>query len=327
MRPARGFTLIELLVVMAVIGLLVALLLPAVQAAREAARRMQCQNNLKQIGLALAAYEAAVRVYPFGVGGGGPVDVGGGVARWSAQSQLLPYLERADVFNSVNFSFVPWVHHPVYGQHNHTALSSRIAVFLCPSDPDQILETYNLAHNSYRACAGTLPYNLRFDSPDATGRNDGIFWYQSAIRPAELIDGASATAMFSERCLGNSSRPDPKSDYYLTSPSLQACAQASLATTPRHSSPQEWSGQRWADGNLFYTRYQHVFPPNLPSCNFGTEDFDAQVVVTATSRHPGGVNVLLADGSVRLVQDAIDANIWTALGSIARGEVLDATGF
>src|SRR3954462_12827398 len=101
-RPSRrGFTLIELLVVIAIIGVLVALLLPAVQAAREAARRDQCSNNLKQIGLALANYESALRVYPFGGGGGRPP--GNVVNRWSAQSQLLPYLEQPALFNALNF--------------------------------------------------------------------------------------------------------------------------------------------------------------------------------------------------------------------------------
>src|SRR5262245_1019233 len=110
-RRGRGFTLIEVLVVIAIIGLLIALLLPAVQAAREAARRLQCQNNLKQIGLALANYESSKGCYPFGVGGGGPIGSDpGSVSRWSAHSQLLPELEQGTVFNALNFGFVPWGH-------------------------------------------------------------------------------------------------------------------------------------------------------------------------------------------------------------------------
>lgn len=316
----RGFSIIELVVIIGVIGILLALVLPAVQASRESARRAQCQNHLRQIGLALQSYVAAKKVYPFGVGGGGPPGVGGAAARWSAQSQLLPYLEWGLAFNAINFSFVPWAHHPVHGPINTTALGVHIDTFLCPSDSDNIAETYGLAHNSYRACAGTQPYNLKNDSPDGTGKNNGLFWYQSSTRPGWIRDGASSTALFSERCLGNSSSPDPKGDYYLTAPSLEACRIAGPTVTPRHESFVEWSGQRWADGNVFYTRYQHVLPPNQVSCNFGTEDYDAQVVSTASSRHPGGVNLLMADASIRFVSDTIAPSIWTALGSIAGGE-------
>ena len=165
----RGFTLIELLVVIAIIGILVGLLLPAVQAARESGRRAQCQNNLKQIGLALANYEGTFGAYPFGVGGTG---VPGRVPRWSAQSQLLLFMEQTQLFNSLNFSFLPWNFQPL-GLPNSTAVSTRIATFLCPSDGDVVPDQGQMAHNSYRACAGTNPYNLAADSADGTGRNNG----------------------------------------------------------------------------------------------------------------------------------------------------------
>jgi prepilin-type N-terminal cleavage/methylation domain-containing protein/prepilin-type processing-associated H-X9-DG protein len=316
----RGFTLIELLVVVAVIGLLAGLLLPAVQAARESARRAQCVNNLKQIGLALANYEGALGAFPFGVGGGGPP---GGEPRWSPQSQLLPYLEQPALFHALNFSGIPWLHDPALSPPNQTALSTRVAAFLCPSDTDRIAELRGMAHNTYRACAGTLPYNLASDSPDKTGRNDGAFWFQSATRTAQFADGTSGTAVFSERCLGVSAAPDPRADYYLTDDQIASCRRAGPFVTPRFTSPFEWSGERWGDGNALYTRYHHILPPNSPSCLLGgSEDFDSPVLITATSRHSGGVNLLLGDGSVRFIKQNVDGRVWKALGTLAGGEVL-----
>jgi prepilin-type N-terminal cleavage/methylation domain-containing protein/prepilin-type processing-associated H-X9-DG protein len=329
-RPARlrrGFTLIELLVVISVIAILIALLLPGVQSAREGARRAQCENNLKQIGTALANYEAAVHVYPFGVGGAGwPGNV---VNRWSAQSQILFYLEQTALYNAINFSGDPWLNPGSrLGPENQSALSTRIGEFLCPSDTDRISDPYNTAHNSYRGCAGTLPYNLKDDSPDQTGRNNGMFWFQSAVRQANIVDGLSNTAAFSERCLGDVKSPDPNSNYYITDESISDCLAVSELTAPILSDPYTGSGARWADGNVVFTRYQNIFPPSKPSCLLGgTWDFDSQVVVTANSRHPGGVNLLLGDGSVRFVKNTVSAGLWTALGTIAGGEVIDAAGY
>jgi len=325
--PNRGFTLIELLVVITVIGVLVALLLPAVQAARESARRAQCSNNLKQIGLALANYQSALRVYPFGVGGGGPP--GNTVNRWSAQSQLLHYLEQTSLFNALNFVGIPWLNvNPVFGPMNQTSITTKIAGFLCPTDIDRIDDPLNTAHNNYRACAGTLPYNLKNDSPDLTGRNNGGFWFQSALAPAQITDGLSMTAFFSERCLGDTAMPDPLSDFYLTNDTVDECRLAGPGNFPRLVDPYEWSGDRWADGNALYTRYNHIFPPRYPSCLLGgSQDYDSQAVVTATSRHPGGVNVMTGDGSVRFVKESIDARVWAALATAAGGEVIDANAY
>lgn len=321
MHPRRGLTLVELLVVVAIVGLLVALLLPAVQSSREASRRNRCLNNLKQIGLALANYEAIHGVYPFGVGGGGPP---GSVPRWSCHSQLLPFCEQPATFNALNFTCLPWAHHPLFGTPNLTALQTQIAAFLCPSDADKIADLAQVAAcNNYRACAGTLPYNLAADSPDGMGRNDGAFWYQSATRASSIRDGMSATAAFSERCLGNPAQADPKGDYYLSGMTVTTCLPADPATTPRFVSSLEWSGQRWSDGNVFYTRYHHAIPPLGPSCNFGDRDDDGQAVVSATSRHPGGVNLLLLGGSARFVKSSVAPAIWKALGTVAGGEVID----
>jgi prepilin-type N-terminal cleavage/methylation domain-containing protein/prepilin-type processing-associated H-X9-DG protein len=318
----RGFTLIELLVVISILALLIALLMPAVQSAREAARRLGCQNNLKQLGLALANYETTHRVNPFGVGGGGPP---GYVPRWSPHSQVLPDLEQSALFNSLNFSGLPWTFQSDFSPPNVTALSVQIAGFLCPSDPDQIGDA--LGHNSYRASAGTMPYDLRDDSPDKTGRNTGMFWYQSSIGPVAIRDGTSQTAMCSERCLGVPTKPDVLADYFVTAPSIPACGRATPGLTPEYVNSVQWSGGRWGDGGMFYTRYHSILTPNQPSCNFGSDDWNGQLIVTATSRHPGGVNLMFADGSVRFVKNTINTGVWQALGTIAGGEVVGADQF
>lgn len=318
MNGRRGFTLIELLAVIVVVGVLIGLLLPAVQAAREGSRRLSCQNRLRQIALGATNYQAGVGVYPFGVGGAG-------FNRWSAQSQLLLYLEQAPLYQALNFSFIPWGHFGFESAINSTALGTKIDLFLCPSDTDQIVEDfgYPLGHNNYRGSAGTLPINLAAGSVKGQGLNNGVFWYQSAVHPARVSDGLSATAFFSERCLGKSG--DIQGDYYLTDPPISACANAHPGM-PQLWGTVEWSGQRWADGNVFYTRYHHIQTPNRPSCNFGRDDFNGLAVVTASSRHPGGVNVAFGDGSVRFVQNAVDPKIWQALGTIAGREVVNPNG-
>ena len=314
----RAFTLIELLVVIAIVGILVALLVPAVQMAREAARRGGCINNLRQIGLALAGYESTHGVYPFGDGGGTPPSF---LPRWSAHSQLLPFLEQRTVYNALNFSGLPWAHHPIYGAPNATGLLTELSVFLCPSDVGHIADQDGMSCNNYRACAGTLPINLIDDPVKITGRNDGAFWFQSVVTISAIRDGTSSTAAFSERCLGNSIQPDPLGDVYEVSPTLAVCAQASPATTPRYAHSLEWSGQRWSDGNAFYTRYHHYLTPQMPSCTTGIADTDGQLAETATSRHPGGVNVLTADGAVQFVKQTVSPATWKALGTIAGGDV------
>ncbi|MDG3006456.1 DUF1559 domain-containing protein [Paludisphaera mucosa] len=327
LAPRRAFTLIELLVVIAVIGLLVALLLPAVQAAREAARRMQCANNLKQVGTALAAYQSTHTVYPFGLGGGAPP---GSKGRWSAHSQLLPFVEQPSLFASLNFSGVPWVEDPIpLSRMNQSALQVIVSTFLCPSDSASgPADAYVLGPNSYRACAGTQPTNLPSDSPDGTGRNDGAFWYQSALRPSAVRDGLTNTAMFSERCIHRAGLVDPKADYLLTADSLASCTSADPATSPVLDVPLQRPGGRWGDGNILYTRYTSLLPPGGVSCVLGgSSDYESPIVTTASSRHPAGVNLLVGDGSVRFVKAAVAGAVWQALGTIAGGETISQDAY
>jgi prepilin-type N-terminal cleavage/methylation domain-containing protein/prepilin-type processing-associated H-X9-DG protein len=321
MSQNRAFTVIELMVVVLVIGILCALIMPAVAASREAARRAQCVCHLKQFALAMASYESTHGVFPYGVGGGAPPGTGR-VPRWSTHSQLLPQLEQPALFNALNFSGVAWMADPVYGPPNQTALAMKIPGFLCPSDSDWSADPYDLGHNSYRGSAGTLPYNLAADSPDGAGKNNGVFYFQSAVRLAQITDGTSNTALVSERCLGTRSSADAQADYYMSSSDLNLCLHTTPGVTARYLVPHELSGQRWGDGALFYTRYNHIFPPNRPSCLLGgTTDYGSEVV-TVSSRHPGGVNLATVDGSVRFVKNSIEPSIWTGIGTIAEGEVV-----
>jgi prepilin-type N-terminal cleavage/methylation domain-containing protein/prepilin-type processing-associated H-X9-DG protein len=319
---SRGFTLIELLVVILIFAILTALLISAVQSAREAARRAQCANNLKQLGIGLANYETVHAAYPFGVGGGGPP---GSTGRWSAHSQILPYYESSNLFNSLNFSGVPWVEDGIpLSKMNLTPLVTTVSTFLCPSDtPTPTADPYVLAPNNYRACAGTQPVNLPGDSPDGSGKNDGAFWYQSAVRPSAVSDGLSNTAFFSERCIHKPGPVDPKADYLLTADTVGSCTAADPMTSPALDVVLQRHGYRWADGNIVYTRYTSLLPPNGVSCILGgSSDFESPIVSTASSRHPGGVNLLLGDGSVRFVKQTIAPATWKALGTIGGGETI-----
>ena len=217
----RGFTLIELLVVISIIAVLIALLLPAVQSAREAARRAQCTNNLKQIGIACHNYVSSFKVLPFGKGetyGGGAAPY----ARWSAQSQLLIYIEQGNLFNSINFSLAPETpgmagdvaFMPAYqntNRDNATRSRIQIAMFLCPSDatdPASVVPGWP-GGNSYLGNMQTWACDLGDQNPSSVSPGDtphGIFYYHSWVKLAQITDGPSNTAFFSEKIRGNGMR-------------------------------------------------------------------------------------------------------------------------
>ena len=329
----RAFTLIELMVTLAVISILIALLLPAVQKAREAARRMSCSSNLRQIGIALHNYHDIHRVLPFGCG----TDYDGLVSslgtlrdrRYSALSQILPQLEQANVYQRLNFlvaPFAPYVNSGAYDPEciasgglsaiNGEAAVTVISTLLCPSDIDRIQSVWG--HNNYRSCNGGGWH----------GRNgNGMFGQNSSVRFAMVADGISNTAMFSERCKGtwNHENFDHLADIYET-PGIWSEATfrefcLSLSPDSAKAYPQNVdAGQNWLEGNFNWTRYNHLMPPNHVSCKNGFT-WDG-VGMAASSRHSQGVNVLLGDGSVRFVSENVDAESWRALGSISGGEIV-----
>ncbi len=326
-RSVRGFTLIELLVVLSIVGVLTALLLPAVQAAREASRRQQCLQNLKQLALAFHNYSDQHRVLPFGVGPDrDPVISSKGAAddrRFSAWSQLLPFLDQAPLFQQINFQVAPF--HPYFSAQtgpggdlgvNGQAASTKLAILRCPSDLDRM--TFPWGTNSYRTCSGST-WSAR--------RGNGIFWQASSTRWCEVTDGLSSTVIVSERATGTglATGVDPKSDLYNV-PGLwtegsfrDMCSVQSTSSVVGLQADGD-GGQTWLEGNMNWTRYNHVLGPNLISCKNGST-WDG-VIMNATSQHPGGVCVALADGSVRFVSENIDQETWSSLGSRNGNEII-----
>jgi prepilin-type N-terminal cleavage/methylation domain-containing protein/prepilin-type processing-associated H-X9-DG protein len=347
MRKARcGFTLIELLVVIAIIAVLIALLLPAVQSAREASRRAQCLNNLKQIGLAIANYESAFQVYPFAKGLAYTSSVPGAAAyaRWSAQSQLLMFIEQGNLFNSINFylppetpgmagavPFMPPYQNP--NRENATACRIQVAVFLCPSDGPPI-DGWS-GGNNYLANQQTWACDLSENYPSTVAPGEtprGIFYFNSAVKAAGVTDGLSNTAYFSEKRRGNG-LPNPQTDM-LVNPyqvsldaTYQTCKTTNVLTAPPLTSRQ---GMTWVMGEMCCTAYNHVAPPNSTTCagtGFPGNMANMSMQVPPSSLHAGGVNVLMGDGSGRFIKSSVDLQTWRSLGTRNGGEVISADSF
>ena len=339
-----GFTLIELLVVIAIIAVLIALLLPAVQAAREAARRLQCLNNLKQIGLALHNYHDAVGCLPWGQG------LGKDWQDWSAHSQLLPYLEQGALYNALNFS--RGCQPDGYCPENSTAMNSQINVFLCPSDLNRL--TTPEGHNNYVACSGSGadttaqrgPFMGPFLGPLGEDQNNSAKAQVQVLSFRDITDGLSQSAAFSEKVKGigesnvrDSVKPtsfvvklDKPADPSIPKIYSEKCLQKDPATAPPAGgygyNPKSGGGTggSWAIGYPVHTRYTHVMPPNTWSCDWGNEGKDTHTggAHTASSHHTGVVNVLFCDGSIKAIKDSISLSVWWALGTIGNGEVVSA---
>lgn len=353
-----GFTLVELLVVIAIIGILIALLLPAVQAAREAARRSQCSNNLKQLILALHTYHDSYNRFPARQAGTGTIPSGGLRLRMSAYVALAPYYEQKQLYDQcIQANDAPW---------NNTAWwNAIIPTLLCPSDKGQN-PPYGSRRGmySYGFCGGdsyissVVQPTERQDQALADQRlpmlNRGIFGRLDFTPMAAIVDGTSNTIAMAERSRPSNNRDrgmvvvdasaDPTTYVPLTCRAYWMGTMYGPAAVPfsQDTSP----GYRWGDGAAFFHAVTTILPPNTSVCLIGDPNWASggghygPGVWTPTSDHPGGVNVGMADGSVRFITETIDTGnlsvvapspsaggaspygVWGALGTKAGGEAI-----
>jgi prepilin-type N-terminal cleavage/methylation domain-containing protein/prepilin-type processing-associated H-X9-DG protein len=335
-RPRQcGFTLIELLVVIAIIAVLIALLLPAVQQAREAARRMQCRNNLKQIGLALHNYESSHGFLPPSatIGTIGQIDQN---ASWSVHGRILPYLDQAALYDRVDLT-VAWDDQAVIA-------GLKVSIYSCPSDPNS--DTPRDVSPKLASPLYPTTYGFNFGTwlvyDPATGQmGDGAFGPNSRIGFRSFLDGTSNTLMAAEvrarQHYGRNTPPD--GGPAAPGPSLPDV----IAKIPSGMSWCRPNGHtEWPDGRVHHQGLTTAAPPNghVPIgdtanlCQAGQDiNFTSRqegtsateptfAIITSRSYHPGTVNVVLMDGSVRSVSENIDLATWRALGTRAGREVV-----
>jgi prepilin-type N-terminal cleavage/methylation domain-containing protein/prepilin-type processing-associated H-X9-DG protein len=373
-RRDRGFTLIELLVVVAIIGVLIALLLPAIQSARAAARRAQCMNNLKQIGLAMQGYVNAHDALP-------PVCVDqewtGAGARvpqphqnWSQHARLLPYLEQQVAYNAINWSFgARWSdgdsHYrdsnppdDAFGGNDSipqmTVITLQIATFLCPSDSNPGSSgTFLVDGRNKMVGASNYPCNIGLNRrisggmPDRSWQLNGPNYVASSwdktvsgtTNLATFNDGASNTVTFSEWIKGpavpTGHAPNGLAEVYNLGQNsnffptdyqfMQLCNAVPITG---FNQQWQWKGEWWAYGATMI--YSHTQTPNRTSCVYHDINQDGRGTITmlsASSNHSGGVNVLFMDGSVRFVKSSVYFVTWYAIATPNNGEAISSESY
>jgi prepilin-type N-terminal cleavage/methylation domain-containing protein/prepilin-type processing-associated H-X9-DG protein len=360
LQTRRGFTLIELLVVIAIIAVLISLLLPAVQSAREAARRAQCINNMKQIGLAMHNYHTANGAFPSG-GTVAPSGYGYNVTwgTWSAHALMLGYLEQQPLYNAANFSWAV-VMGPGWAI-NTTVTSAMVSSFLCPSDnlspsPVPVGDQWSGRLNNYYASLGTtIGYEGSAKNPvlDTTG----VFTFGGgkAYGVQNITDGTSNTIAFGESVVGPDTQsptigpvqtwrngtdaPPPSAAGFIYDANqnikgvmqdLQTCQLSALSPTNRN---QDDKGAKWAADEGGFSMFNTIVPPSsiqysFACCTFsGASGCDDGYYQNSSSMHPGGANFLFADGSVRFLKSSISIMTYWALGTKSNGEVISSDSY
>ena len=341
----RGFTLIELLVVIAIIAVLIGLLLPAVQQAREAARRAQCANNLKQLGIALHNYHDSMRTFPPNLCPGGTAynySAGG----WGVLAFLNPYLEQTNIYNLMDLSLPTYVRvgsvTTVAGGDPNTikAVSSIVQTFLCPSDIGKPVDggygVTQMGPTNYCANQGsgidTIGGLVAMNGSPIGA--DGVFFADSRIRLEDITDGTSSTAAFSESLLGAGADSvttlpttvDPRRVYGYLGYTTGIILTDTACATPAFYNLAQRRQFAWYAGEIRCASYNHYYAPNSKSmdCVFNNADYGYTAMgwKGARSLHPGGVNMLMCDGAVRFTGNQVDRLVWQAVATRAGREIV-----
>jgi prepilin-type N-terminal cleavage/methylation domain-containing protein/prepilin-type processing-associated H-X9-DG protein len=346
----KGFTLIELLVVIAIIAVLIALLLPAVQAAREAARRIQCTNNMKQIGLALHNYHSQFNSFPMGSGSGVltfPPPVYYAKECWSIHAAILPQLEQSALYNAINFNW------DVDYAGNLTVLNTQVIAFLCPSDPNgtQFGNNNTTGNNCYFGSVGTTTDILAGNPTSvptlAAVPTTGLFAFQQSKSIATVTDGTSNTIAIAESTVGSTTERAGQKLIGLVNVAFPAGAlQSNAFNSPAAvlagiaACSTVWStsptvdmqrGDNWVQGAMCATLFNTIVPPNGQSDEWAycssVGSGACSNISNVDSYHPGGANIGMADGSVRFAKNSVSQNTWWGLGTIGGGEVISSDSY